>query len=50
LIRRTSKDIAIIEITRPEVLNAVNKEVMEELSAATDIVSTDDSIQVGASF
>src|SRR5215216_6405424 len=43
---QTSKDIAIIEINRPEVLNALNKEVMEELSAAIDIVSTDDNIKV----
>lgn len=37
----TSKNIAIIKINRPEVLNALNKEVMEELSAAIDIVGTD---------
>jgi 3-hydroxypropionyl-coenzyme A dehydratase len=43
---QTSKDIAIIEINRPEVLNALNKEVMEVLSAAIDIVSTDDNIKV----
>jgi enoyl-CoA hydratase/carnithine racemase len=38
---QTSKDIAIIKINRPEGLNALNKEVMEELSAAIDIVSTE---------
>jgi 3-hydroxypropionyl-coenzyme A dehydratase len=43
---QTSKDIAIIEINRPEVLNALNKEVMEELSAAIDIVGTDDNVKV----
>ena len=43
---QTSKDIAIIKINRPEGLNALNKEVMEELSAAIDIVSTDDNIKV----
>jgi enoyl-CoA hydratase/carnithine racemase len=43
---QTRKDIAIIEINRPQVLNALNKEVMEELSAAIDIVSTDDNIKV----
>ena len=43
---QTGKDIAIIKINRPEVLNALNKEVMEELSAAIDIVSTDDNIKV----
>ena len=43
---QTSKDVVIIEINRPEVLNALNKDVMEELLAAIDIVSTDDSIKV----
>jgi 3-hydroxypropionyl-coenzyme A dehydratase len=43
---QTSKDIAIIKINRPEVLNALNKEVMEELSAAIDIVGTDDNVKI----
>jgi 3-hydroxypropionyl-coenzyme A dehydratase len=42
----TSKNIAIIKINRPEVLNALNKEVMEELSAAIDIVGTDDNVKI----
>ena len=43
---QTSKDIAIIKINRPEVLNALNIEVMEELSAAIDIVGTDDNVKI----
>jgi 3-hydroxypropionyl-coenzyme A dehydratase len=43
---QTSKDIAIIKINRPEVLNALNKEVIEELSAAIDIVGTDDNVKI----
>src|SRR5437764_788944 len=35
---QSEKDIAIIKINRPEVLNALNKEVMSELSTAIDIV------------
>jgi 3-hydroxypropionyl-coenzyme A dehydratase len=42
----TSKDIAIIKINRPEVLNALNKDVMEELSTAIDIVGTDDNVKI----
>src|ERR671939_631259 len=38
--------IAIIKINRPEVLNALNKEVMSELSTAIDIVGADDKIKV----
>jgi 3-hydroxypropionyl-coenzyme A dehydratase len=38
--------IAIIKINRPEVLNALNKEAMSELSAAIDIVGADDKIKV----
>jgi enoyl-CoA hydratase/carnithine racemase len=37
--------IAIIKINRPEVLNALNKEVMSELSTAIDIVGADDKIR-----
>ena len=43
---QTNADIAIIKINRPEVLNALNKEIMTELSQAIDIVSTDDGIKV----
>ena len=43
---QTNIDIAIIKINRPEVLNALNKEIMIELSQAIDIVSTDDGIKV----
>ena len=38
--------IAIIKINRPEVLNALNKEAMSELSAAIDIVGADYKIKV----
>ena len=38
--------IAIIKINRPEVLNALNRETMSELSAAIDIVGADDKIKV----
>jgi len=37
-----SSNIAVIKINRPEVLNALNREVMLELSTAIDIVSADD--------
>ena len=43
---QTNIDIAIIKINRPEVLNALNKEIMTELSQVLDIVSTDDGIKV----
>ena len=43
---QTNIDVAIIKINRPEVLNALNKEIMTELSQAIDIVSTDDGIKV----
>jgi 3-hydroxypropionyl-coenzyme A dehydratase len=43
---QTNIDIAIIKINRPEVLNALNKEIMTELSQAIDIVSMDDGIKV----
>jgi len=43
---QTDIDIAIIKINRPEVLNALNKEIMTELSQALDIVNTDDGIKV----
>ncbi|MFL6460639.1 MAG: enoyl-CoA hydratase/isomerase family protein [Nitrososphaeraceae archaeon] len=38
--------IAIIKINRPEVLNALNREAMFELSTAIDIVDADDKIKV----
>ena len=38
--------IAIIKINRPEVLNALNRETMSELSAAIDIVGADDKLKV----
>jgi len=38
--------IAIIKINRPEVLNALNKEAMSELSTAIGIVGTDDKISI----
>jgi 3-hydroxypropionyl-coenzyme A dehydratase len=38
--------IAIIKINRPEVLNALNREAMFELSTAIDIVGADDKIKV----
>jgi len=38
--------VAIIKINRPEVLNALNKEVMSELSTAIEIVGADDKIKV----
>ena len=38
--------IAIIKINRPDVLNALNKEAMSELSTAIDIVDTDDKVKV----
>jgi 3-hydroxypropionyl-coenzyme A dehydratase len=38
--------IAIIKINRPQVLNALNREAMSELSTAIDIVGADDKIQV----
>ena len=41
-----NNNIAIIKIDRPEVLNALNKEVMSELSTAIDIVGVDDKIKV----
>jgi 3-hydroxypropionyl-coenzyme A dehydratase len=43
---QSDKDIAIIKINRPEVLNALNKEVMSELSTAIDIVGANDKMKV----
>jgi len=45
-IERRLDNIAIITINRPEVLNAINVEVIAELSQAIDIVSADDSVKV----
>jgi 3-hydroxypropionyl-coenzyme A dehydratase len=39
-------DIAIVRINRPEALNAMNTDVIAELSRTIDIVSVDDSIKV----
>jgi enoyl-CoA hydratase/carnithine racemase len=39
-------DIAIIRINRPEALNAMNVDVISELSRALDIVGVDDGIKV----
>ena len=45
-IERRPDDIAIMTINRPEVLNAINVDVITELSSAIDTVSADDSIKV----
>ena len=37
--------VAIIKINRPEVLNALNRETMSELSSAIDIVDADYKIK-----
>jgi 3-hydroxypropionyl-coenzyme A dehydratase len=39
-------DLAIIKINRPEVLNALNKEVAAELYTALDIANADDKVKV----
>ena len=46
VIELQTDDIAIIKINRPEVLNALNKDVIAELYRAIDIVGVDDSIKV----
>ena len=38
--------VAIIKVNRPEVLNALNREAMSELSTAIGIVGADDGINV----
>ena len=40
-IERRPDDIAIITINRPEVLNAINVDVITELSSAIDTVSAE---------
>jgi 3-hydroxypropionyl-coenzyme A dehydratase len=45
-LQANDEGIAIIKINRPEVLNALNKEAMSELSAAIEIVGADDKIKV----
>src|SRR5438105_10232666 len=45
-LQANDEGIAIIKINRPEVLNALNKEAMSELSTAIDIVAADDKIKV----
>ncbi len=39
-------DIAIIKINRPEALNAMNSDVISDLSRTIDIISADDNIKV----
>src|SRR5690242_171847 len=45
-IQAKDEGIAIIKINRPEVLNALNRETMSELSAAIDVVGADDEIKI----
>lgn len=40
------EDVAIIRINRPEALNAMNTDVISELSRAIDIIGVDDGIKV----
>jgi len=40
------KDVVILKINRPEVLNALDKDVIAELSDAIDVVSNNESIRV----
>jgi 3-hydroxypropionyl-coenzyme A dehydratase len=39
-------DIALVKINRPEALNAMNTDVISELSRTIDIIAADDSIKV----
>src|SRR6185295_20401156 len=39
-------DIAIVRINRPEALNAMNTDVISELSRAIDILAADETIKV----
>ncbi|HZT34284.1 MAG TPA: enoyl-CoA hydratase/isomerase family protein, partial [Nitrososphaera sp.] len=39
-------DVAIIRINRPEALNAMNVDVIGELSRTIDIIAADDGIRV----
>ncbi|HET6588802.1 MAG TPA: enoyl-CoA hydratase-related protein [Candidatus Nitrosocosmicus sp.] len=41
-----SSDIAVLKINRPEALNAMNLDVISELSRAIDIISADEGIKV----
>lgn len=41
-----SGDIAVLKINRPEALNAMNLDVIADLSRAVDIISADDGIKV----
>src|SRR5712692_5152781 len=43
--RAKTQEIAIVRINRPEVLNAINREVIAELSSSIDIVGVDDGIK-----
>src|SRR4029453_1589307 len=42
----TDANIAILKINRPEALNAMNSEVISDLSSAIDKVGADDAIKV----
>jgi 3-hydroxypropionyl-coenzyme A dehydratase len=44
--REPEGDIAIVRINRPEALNAMNVDVVSELSRTIDIIAADDSIKV----
>ena len=38
--------VAIIKINRPEVLNALNREAISELTTAIDIIDADNNMQM----
>src|SRR5688500_20337093 len=44
--REPQGDIAILRINRPEALNAMNVDVIAELSKMIDILAADDSVKV----
>lgn len=46
VIYKKESAIAILQINRPEVLNAINEEVLEELVPVTEDIINDDSIRV----
>jgi enoyl-CoA hydratase len=43
---KDDEGIAIIKINRPEVLNALNREAMSELSTTIDIIGADNKVKV----